>query len=432
MEGKTLIVKTFGLSQLIYNMQSYGFKAAEIKKAESEIFKFIWSSNISHNGVDRIKRATMKNDYENGGMKVTDVECLDRSLKLKQFIRASNSNHLIAKIQELVVGKEKEKDTVRQEYFDINNKEDICCSAQETLNIITDYNRDLYQKLKPEEYESDKNLIEEISSINISMFLKRKNKVFSLCILKSITKLGIKTLGELVQAYEHETEPNINKSMKLVLNSFPKNLVLIAKCFNENINEESSSLKYIKIANGNRILTETITVKEFQITLKNALGKLDTLDCNNKLGIENFDMTNLTIFRKNCTNAKLRNIYFRLIHNDFFTHSRMKRYKMTTTDNCPRCGQVETTPHLLWECCQSKRIWEAYNEFMIISGNPCEIVKDYKGIYEVGKTKSSTLIKIRVIQELIQIKRPTNWNIENINVIATELKKIETYNTKKH
>jgi hypothetical protein len=152
MEGKTLIVKTFGLSQLIYNMQSYGFKAAEIKKAESEIFKFIWSSNISHNGVDRIKRATMKNDYENGGMKVTDVECLDRSLKLKQFIRASNSNHLIAKIQELVVGKEKEKDTVRQEYFDINNKEDICCSAQETLNIITDYNRDLYQKLKPEEY----------------------------------------------------------------------------------------------------------------------------------------------------------------------------------------------------------------------------------------------------------------------------------------
>jgi hypothetical protein len=59
-------------------------------------------------------------------------------------------------------------------------------------------------------------------------------------------------------------------------------------------------------------------------------------------------------------------------------------------------------------------------------------VKDYKGIYEVGKTKSSTLIKIRVIQELIQIKRPTNWNIENIIVIATELKKIETYNTKKH
>ena len=30
MEGKTLIVKTFGLSQIIYNMQSYCFKSAEL------------------------------------------------------------------------------------------------------------------------------------------------------------------------------------------------------------------------------------------------------------------------------------------------------------------------------------------------------------------------------------------------------------------
>jgi hypothetical protein len=31
MEGKILITKTFGLSQLIYNMQSYGFKDSDLK-----------------------------------------------------------------------------------------------------------------------------------------------------------------------------------------------------------------------------------------------------------------------------------------------------------------------------------------------------------------------------------------------------------------
>jgi hypothetical protein len=41
----------------------------------------------------------MKNDYSEGGLKVTDVESMDRSLKLKQFIRAHNSNHIISKIQ---------------------------------------------------------------------------------------------------------------------------------------------------------------------------------------------------------------------------------------------------------------------------------------------------------------------------------------------
>jgi hypothetical protein len=35
-------------------------------------------------------------------------------------------------------------------------------------------------------------------------------------------------------------------------------------------------------------------------------------------------------------NPKLRNIYFRLIHNDFFTGVRMKKYRMTKDDECPR------------------------------------------------------------------------------------------------
>jgi hypothetical protein len=33
---------------------------------------------------------------------------------------------------------------------------------------------------------------------------------------------------------------------------------------------------------------------------------------------------------------KLRNIYFRLIHNDFFTGVRMEKYRMTKDDECPR------------------------------------------------------------------------------------------------
>jgi hypothetical protein len=54
MEGKTLIVKTFGLSQIIYNMQSYGFKNAELINTERIIFKFLWSAKENPNGIDRI------------------------------------------------------------------------------------------------------------------------------------------------------------------------------------------------------------------------------------------------------------------------------------------------------------------------------------------------------------------------------------------
>jgi hypothetical protein len=56
------------------------------------------------------------------------------------------------------------------------------------------------------------------------------------------------------------------------------------------------------------------------------------------LGIENFAEENFTRFRNNCKNPnqKIYTLYFRLIHNDFFTRVIMKKYRMAVTDECPR------------------------------------------------------------------------------------------------
>jgi hypothetical protein len=63
-------------------MQSYGFEKTELLSTERKIFKFLWSTKDNPNGIDRIKRSVMKNEFMNGGIKVTDIKCLDRSLKL--------------------------------------------------------------------------------------------------------------------------------------------------------------------------------------------------------------------------------------------------------------------------------------------------------------------------------------------------------------
>jgi hypothetical protein len=328
MEGKSLIIKTFGLSQLIYNMQSYGFSEHDLSNVEKIIFKFIWSTKETQNGVDRIKRAVMKNDYDKGGMKITDVECLNRSLKLRQFIRAHNSRHAISTIQDILTSKD---GCIKQEYSSISNEEDIVKSAQETLNIIIDHNREKYRSLEQEEYETDKNLIDEVASINLKEFLRRKKKVFALCILKQITNNGITNLGELVLAYEHEIDVNLNKAMKIVISSFPKHLINIAKCFNEEINYINEKVKYLQLSHQNRKAIEIITTKELQSSLKTACNRLESADFNHRLGTTNFKPEYIINFRKICQNSKLRNIFFRLIHNDFFTHERMLRYKMTNS-----------------------------------------------------------------------------------------------------
>jgi hypothetical protein len=56
-------------------------------------------------------------------MKVTDVESLNRSLKLKQFVRAYNSNHIISKIQALLSTKTGHDKCILQEYPNVTEEE---------------------------------------------------------------------------------------------------------------------------------------------------------------------------------------------------------------------------------------------------------------------------------------------------------------------
>jgi hypothetical protein len=279
-----------------------------------------------------------------------------------------------------------------------------------------------------DEFETDKNLIDEVSSINLTNYLTRKNKVFLVCLIKPLTKNGITTLGELIQAYEYESDEKLIKSMKIIISSFPKILVNISKCYNEEINSDNEDMKYMLIAPRTRKNLITITVKELQVTLKNALKKIDVLDVKNKLGIDNFDEENITRFRSNCKNPKLRNIYFRLIHNDFFTHVRMKKYRMTVTDECPRCGITETSKHLLYECAHVRNIWSLFNNLMSQIGNDQQCINNYEDVFQVSDTPAISIVKAKIIQSLIQIERPINWNREKLLDMIKDLINVECYN----
>jgi hypothetical protein len=422
MEGKTLIVKTFGLSQLIYNMQSYEFMSNDLISTERTIFKFLWSNSELQTGVDRIKRSVMKNTFSKGGMKVTDVDSLNRSLKMKQFIRAQKSEHMISKIQTFLTRNE----DILREYKRITDEEAICKTAQETINVITDYNRAQYEKLEESEYENDKLLIDEVTSINLNCYLSRKNKHLAVCIQKTLTNNGVSSLGELTQALEYEKDEKSLKSMKFIISNFPKRLIEISNMFNENINTNSETLNFLMVDSNKWMKVESLTVKQLQQTLNRAMNKIEDSNFDAKIGTVNFEEENINTFRSLCKNPKLRNIYFRLIHNDFYTHARMKKYNMKPTDKCPRCDIREDTKHLLWECTHAKNIWSLYNTLMR-NTNAKENIS-YEDIFTPGKTYANCMIKIKLIQEMIQIERPINWNMENIISIITSLQKIEQHN----
>ena len=136
-EGKSLIIKTFGLSQLIYVLQVYNIKDECIKRIESSMFGFIWLGQRSNKerGVDRIKRSVLKNAYIEGGLNVTDMSCLNRSLKLRQFMRAWSADHPIKTIQRYCLENCGYSSVIMNEYERITSREAIVSRAQSTINI---------------------------------------------------------------------------------------------------------------------------------------------------------------------------------------------------------------------------------------------------------------------------------------------------------
>ena len=127
------------------------------------------------------------------------------------------------------------------------------------------------------------------------------------------------------------------------------------------------------------------------------MKKIENQNFKERLGVNAFEEENIMKFRNNCKNPKLRNIYHRLIHNDFFTHVRMKKYKMKNDDRCPRCGIKETSRHLLWECTHVQNIWNIYNNLMITLNFRNEIVDNFEKVFTPGQTLAPCMIKIKMI-----------------------------------
>jgi hypothetical protein len=64
-------------------------------------------------------------------------------------------------------------------------------------------------------------------------------------------------------------------------------------------------------------------------------------------------------------------------------------------------------------------------------GKEQDLVRNYNNVYRTGPNPISTLIKIKVIKELIQIERPKNWDDNRMESLVKEIINNERYIAKK-
>ncbi|XP_068692817.1 uncharacterized protein [Montipora foliosa] len=86
--GKVMIIKALGVSSLIYSASNINVPKDIISNVKGRLFRFIWK-----NKRDKIRREGLYQDYEKGGLRMTDIETMIKALRLAWIPRLIREGH---------------------------------------------------------------------------------------------------------------------------------------------------------------------------------------------------------------------------------------------------------------------------------------------------------------------------------------------------
>ena len=408
--GRILIVKTFGLSQFIYLMQSVTLLTAHFKKINNLIFKFIWNRHyLASKAPERIKREIMFKPIKFGGYGMLDVVSLDESLKLKSIGRMFASSHpFIRRIRE---------------------KCDLTCYFEPKCNIafepLISKGIELLRKerdklWKDQALNSNRIFLSAIRGTDIS-------KVISRAGLNSIPyflarRRGASRIGDLANAdiqwlrlyVDRNKIDKLGTAINCRLNLYAGEInqhLLIGKAF-KNISGCTS-----------REIRDSITSIDPVTTLKIGLN----------LSVP--ESLNWGLKLTKLTSTRHKNVLLRAAHGEIYTKERLCRYNLIDSSTCPRCDQTETLEHKLLDCTYVTRIWEfaeaCQNKLYIGSNQTLNRKTRLLGSH-IESTSASMTLNSEILTRILYLKDSQNYLVhprifvrQALKAIAVKEKKTE-------
>lgn len=343
--GRNLLLKTFGLSQVIYSMQNTVFEHKDLKLIESICYNFLWNKKANKSkAYERISRLKLKQRSESGGISAPDVMTINEALKVKQLIRSTSiSNlHSINWIQEqlLLVNP-------AQMFHKINFK---CANSfvEEAVKVMNKLGDTIIKEILDSHNDNSKlskvyyNLI---ASENVMCVVKRlsKNPIIWLQAETLIKKLGIKFVGQLINEYKFPSCDILIPNVKNIINACSPLLNILA-----NRKELSYGLSF----RDGFFLATNVALTEIQLTTR--LIRL-CLFKNNNLEKSSLNFSAL----KRILHPKEREVAFFNLHDVLLTNEKLFEMKLNDSPLCPMCNVTQTCEHIFYECTNSKEASDA-------------------------------------------------------------------------
>jgi len=358
-EGKIVIVKTFGLSQVIYSMQNYFFSHSQLREIEKIIYKFIWSKR-GKVGVERIKRNILKNNYEMGGLKAPDLQAIDLSLKTKYFLdNIKKEDSDIGIVTDCILYEANNFERRAYFYNGDSLSDNFIKKSVEGINRIFSY------------FESDleinlginrltRRYADCISTINLGNYI-----AFDQLGTNNIRKMynkGFNTFNFMYNCIKFSSSENYILRNETLRGALPPLWFNTLDHFN-NFNMLIAPLEYIttdvnkfkrleKIKNKN--LREMFTYRHCE--------SADFEKIKNEYNINNIPDKVFKYSRDFTVSSKLRNTQFLFLHRDIYSKSKLFKFGIVDNPLCDRCLKnkiecIENISHLLFDCPQSIVCW---------------------------------------------------------------------------
>ena len=84
--GKVTAIKALVITKMVYLFSLIPIPEVVVTELNRILYKFLWK------GIDKVTRLSTINDYEKGGLKMIDLECMIKSFRLAWSKRIFSSN----------------------------------------------------------------------------------------------------------------------------------------------------------------------------------------------------------------------------------------------------------------------------------------------------------------------------------------------------
>jgi len=423
LEGKIIIVKTFGLSQLIYSMQNQYFDLGYLIEIERIIFDFVWSKRGKGGRNERIKRKILKNKYEKGGLKAPDIFSIDYSLKTKYFLDCiKNDNNEVSIVTDYIL--HSAGNITRRSYFYLNEgiKDGFIFKGLEGINrIFNMLENDLIKNLDTG-VKMSRRYADCVSTVDLGNYKAKSS--FDKANLNEMYRKGFVNFNFIYNCIKFPSSDRyILRNMQLK-QSLPEIWFRTLDKFN-NFDTLIKPLDYILCDTNNFKRLNKIKTKDIRelFTYSECIdADLDKIKLT--FGLDSIPERVFLNVRKSTVSSKLRNTQFRILHNDVYTKTLLHKIGIVENPLCDRCKDnnieiLESICHQIIDCPSSINCWKQTEDILAKLVNENISIDKNKILFGFNyldskhyRALNTILAKIR--NNFIQINRPVINNFDKI------------------